>query len=146
MPRDALLAGVFLHVLADTLGSVGVIVSSFLIANLGWFWADPLVSLILACMIGASAWPLLSDTASVLLLRASPAYAERAEKLERKLLARVHGALALRRLRLWQHSATLHFAAVNIQACCSLFLLASPCVTCDLQYTVCTPLSICSVY
>lgn len=113
-------AGVFLHVLADTLGSVGVIVSSFLISNLGWFWADPLVSLILALMIGASAWPLLSDTASVLLLRAPPAYAERAEKLERKILSHVPGAVAVRRLRLWQHSAALHFAAVNIQVWHSL--------------------------
>ncbi len=43
--------GVFLHILADTLGSVAVILSTLLIQWFGWFWVDPLCSLGLACLI-----------------------------------------------------------------------------------------------
>jgi zinc transporter 5/7 len=63
------LAGVFLHVLADTLGSVGVIVSSLLIENFGWNVADPICSLFIATMILLSVIPLLKETAVILLLR-----------------------------------------------------------------------------
>ena len=45
-------AGVFLHILADTLGSVGVIISSGLIHMYGWMIADPLCSMFIAVLIG----------------------------------------------------------------------------------------------
>ena len=46
-----LFAGVFLHILADTLGSVGVIISSGLIYYFGWMVADPICSMFIACLI-----------------------------------------------------------------------------------------------
>ena len=61
--------GVFLHVLADTLGSVGVIISSFLIQQFGWYIADPLCSMCIAIMIFLSVIPLLKHSSSLLLLR-----------------------------------------------------------------------------
>ena len=62
-------AGVFLHVLADTLGSVGVIISTLLIENFGWKIADPICSLFIASLIFASVVPLVKETALILLLR-----------------------------------------------------------------------------
>lgn len=44
-------AGIFLHILADTLGSVGVIISSILIQNFGWMMADPVCSMFIAILI-----------------------------------------------------------------------------------------------
>ncbi|XP_012871276.1 PREDICTED: zinc transporter 5 [Dipodomys ordii] len=64
-----LLIGVFLHVLADTLGSIGVIVSTVLIEQFGWFIADPLCSLFIAVLIFLSVIPLIKDACQVLLLR-----------------------------------------------------------------------------
>ena len=61
--------GVFLHVLADTLGSVGVIISSFLIQQFGWYIADPLCSICIAVMIFMSVIPLLKHSSSLLLLK-----------------------------------------------------------------------------
>lgn len=58
-----------MHVLADTLGSVGVIISSFLIQQFGWFIADPLCSIFIAVMIFLSVIPLITHAANVLLLR-----------------------------------------------------------------------------
>lgn len=43
--------GIFLHVLADALGSVGVIISSVLIRFLGWLVADALCSLMISALI-----------------------------------------------------------------------------------------------
>ena len=41
----------FLHILADTLGSIGVIVSSLLIRYHGWMVADPICSMLIAGLI-----------------------------------------------------------------------------------------------
>lgn len=60
--------GVFLHVMADTLGSVGVIVSTLLIQLYGWTGFDPIASLFIAVMIAASVIPLVIDTGKVLCL------------------------------------------------------------------------------
>ena len=47
-----LVSGVFLHILADTLGSVGVIISSGLIHYFGWMIADPICSMFISVLIG----------------------------------------------------------------------------------------------
>ena len=67
--RISFVLGVFLHVVADTLGSVGVIVSSFLIQQYKWYIADPICSLFIAVMIFLSVMPLLRQSSHVLLLR-----------------------------------------------------------------------------
>ncbi|KAI0080191.1 cation efflux protein [Panus rudis PR-1116 ss-1] len=60
--------GVFLHVMADTLGSIGVIVSTLLIQLYGWTGFDPIASLFIAILIAASVIPLMLDTGRILLL------------------------------------------------------------------------------
>jgi len=60
--------GVFLHVMADTLGSVGVIVSTLLIQFYGWSGFDPVASLLIAILIAASVIPLVLDTGRILCL------------------------------------------------------------------------------
>ena len=47
---------------ADTLVSVGVVVSGIVIAYTGWTIIDPIVSLIIAVVILISTWELLSDS------------------------------------------------------------------------------------
>ncbi|XP_015228660.1 PREDICTED: zinc transporter 5 [Cyprinodon variegatus] len=69
---NANMRGVFLHVLADTLGSVGVIISTILIRQFGWLIADPICSLFIATLIFLSVIPLLKDACEVLLLRTPP--------------------------------------------------------------------------
>jgi len=60
--------GVFLHVMADTLGSVGVIISTLLIQFYGWTGFDPIASLFIAILIAASVVPLVVDAGKVLCL------------------------------------------------------------------------------
>ncbi|KAL2837779.1 cation efflux family-domain-containing protein [Aspergillus pseudoustus] len=60
--------GIFLHILADTLGSVAVVISTILVHYSGWSGYDPIASCMIAILIFASAVPLVSSTAKSLLL------------------------------------------------------------------------------
>lgn len=60
--------GIFLHILADTLGSVAVVISTILVHFSGWAGYDPIASCLIAILIFASAVPLVTSTAKSLLL------------------------------------------------------------------------------
>lgn len=57
--HDLNIRGAFLHVLADTASSVGVLIAAGLIWAFHWNWADPVISLFIACLIGCGAFPLI---------------------------------------------------------------------------------------
>ena len=59
---DLNVRGAFLHMAADTLVSVGVVISGLVIHFTGWMIIDPVVSLIIAAVILFSTWELLSDS------------------------------------------------------------------------------------
>jgi cobalt-zinc-cadmium efflux system protein len=59
---DLNVRGAFLHMAADTLVSVGVVVSGIVIHYTGWTVIDPIVSLVIAAVILISTWELLSDS------------------------------------------------------------------------------------
>ena len=68
----------FRHVLADVLGSLGVIAAAVVIVTSGWQRADPAVSVIIGLLVLASSWTILRD-ASRILLEAAPADLDVAE-------------------------------------------------------------------
>ncbi len=59
--------GAWLHVMADTLGSVGAISAGAAIYFLGWRWADPVASFVIASLVLYSAWGLIRETLDVLM-------------------------------------------------------------------------------
>ena len=59
---DLNVRGAYLHMVADTLVSVGVVVSGLVISLTGWYVVDPIVSLVIAVVILVSTWRLLSDS------------------------------------------------------------------------------------
>lgn len=66
---DNNMKGIFLHILADTLGSVGVVISTLLIKLTGWHIFDPIASVMIATLILFSSIPLLKLTTNTLLLK-----------------------------------------------------------------------------
>lgn len=54
--------GAFLHMLADTLVSVGVVVSGIVIKYTGWTAVDPIIGIVIAVVILVSTWNLLSES------------------------------------------------------------------------------------
>ncbi len=60
--NDINVRGAFLHMAADTLVSIGVVISGIIIAQTGWYIIDPIISLGIALVILASTWELLHDS------------------------------------------------------------------------------------
>ncbi|KAF2879469.1 hypothetical protein ILUMI_26693 [Ignelater luminosus] len=67
--NSQIMKGVFLHILADTLGSVGVIISAILMQMFGWMIADPICSMFIASLIILSVLPLIKDSVVILMQR-----------------------------------------------------------------------------
>ncbi|MFI6638294.1 cation diffusion facilitator family transporter [Streptomyces sp. NPDC050504] len=77
--KDSLnVRGAFLEVLADTLGSLTVLVSASVILLTGWQAADPIASLVIGLMIVPRTLKLLKETLNVL-LEAAPKDVDMAE-------------------------------------------------------------------
>ena len=60
--HDLNIRGAYLHMAADALVSLGVVVSGFVIWKFGLKWFDPLSSLLIALVIFWSTWGLLRDS------------------------------------------------------------------------------------
>ena len=92
------LRAAFLHVVADLLGSVGVIVAALVIITTGWLAADPLVSILIAVLVLASSWRVLRESVAVL-LEASPEGID-ADRVGRAMAA-VPGVEEIHDLHIW---------------------------------------------
>lgn len=60
--EDLNVRGAFLHMAADTLVSVGVVVAGVVISLTGWVMIDPIISLLIALLILISTWSMLRET------------------------------------------------------------------------------------
>lgn len=60
--HDLNVKGAYLHMLADTMVSVGVVLSGILILCTGWSLVDPIIGLIIAVVILISTWGLLKES------------------------------------------------------------------------------------
>ncbi len=60
--KDLNVKGAYLHMAADTLVSVGVVVSGLIIRYTGWYVADPLIGMVIAAVIVISTWDLLRSS------------------------------------------------------------------------------------
>ncbi|KAF8972631.1 cation efflux family-domain-containing protein [Flammula alnicola] len=105
--------GVFLHVMADTLGSVGVIISTLLIQFYGWTGFDPIASLFIAILIAASVIPLVMDTGKVLALDV----ADRDVDIRRALseLSSIEGLASYTSPRFWPKDSSSLIGSIHIQ-------------------------------
>ena len=84
--RSLNVAAALRHVLADLVSSIGVVVAAVFVLAFGWERADPIVSLVIAVLVAASAWSVLRDSLGILL-----------ESTPRGLDARVVGQAMLQR-------------------------------------------------
>lgn len=64
--KDLNMRGAFLHMAADGLVSVGVVVVGALTLWKGWDWLDPAVSLAVAAVVVVGTWPLLRSSLHLL--------------------------------------------------------------------------------
>ena len=60
--HDLNLRGAFLHVLADAMSCIGVILAAIAVATFHWLWADGVISLVVASIILFGALPLVAKS------------------------------------------------------------------------------------
>ncbi len=116
--HDLNVRGAYLHMVADALVSVGVLVSGVVIAATGWTIVDPIVGLIVAAVIVVSAWSLTRDSLR-LSLDGVPAGIDVAE-LERRMIA-IEGVEAVHHLHVWAISTTENALTAHV-------VLSDPCL------------------
>ncbi|KAF5763842.1 putative cation efflux protein [Helianthus annuus] len=97
---DHNMEGIFLHVLADTLGSVGVVISTLLIQYKGWLIADPACSLFISILIVSSVIPLLKNSAEILLQRV-PRDQEHELKAAVSSIMKIKGICGIQNFHIW---------------------------------------------
>ena len=101
--HDVNTRGAYLHMLADTLVSVGVVVSGIIIALTGWNWIDPVIGIVIAIIILISTWELLSESLR-LSIDAVPESIDPDEILEE--MTEVSGVESIHHLHIWPISTT----------------------------------------
>jgi len=95
--------GVFLHVMADGLGSIVVMVSAAIIWLTDWQYKnymDPVLSLLIVIIICVTTWPLLRDS-TLILLNSIPPNINLME-LEQRLISSVLGVSNIHELHVWR--------------------------------------------
>lgn len=112
---DLNMRGVFLHVMGDALGNIGVIASALFIwqTDFSWrYYLDPAISLIITIIILLSAIP-LCKAASRILLQAVPAGLS--VDLIREDIEALPGVISCHHVHVWQLSDTKLVASLHVQ-------------------------------
>ncbi|KAL4928994.1 cation diffusion facilitator family transporter [Aspergillus undulatus] len=113
--HDLNMRGVFLHVMGDALGNIGVILSALVIwlTDYSWrYYVDPGISLVITVIILASAIP-LCKAASRILLQAVPQGVSIDHIKED--IEQLPGVIGSHHLHVWQLSDTKTVASIHIQ-------------------------------
>lgn len=95
--------GAYLHMLADTLVSAGVVISGLVITFTGWNIIDPIVSLMIAAVILISTWDLLKESIRMS-IDAVPENVDIDEIKE--LIEQVEGVNEVHHIHIWPISTT----------------------------------------
>ncbi|HOX04763.1 MAG TPA: cation diffusion facilitator family transporter [Planctomycetota bacterium] len=104
--------GAFLHMVGDTLSSVGVVAGALIIRFTGWERIDPILSAAIALMIGFSAWRLLRDSANVL-LESRPKHL-RATDIPAAICAAHAEVREVHDLHVWEITSSMYAMTVHI--------------------------------
>ena len=105
--------GAYLEVLADTIGSVGVIVAAIAVEALGWWWADPVVAALVGLWILPRTWR-LGRKAIRVLLQAAPEGFD-LDGLHRDLTA-IEGVVDVHDLHVWTLTSEMDAASAHLVA------------------------------
>lgn len=108
--KDLNVKGAFLHMLSDTLVSVGVVVSGVIIHFTGWNMIDPIIGIAIALMIAWSTWGLMAESFR-LSIDSVPTGID-IMKLEKNLV-KIPGVLGIHHLHVWALSTTENAMTVH---------------------------------
>lgn len=103
--------GAFLHVLGDTLSSVGVLLGAGVMALTGWYVVDPIISVLISLVIVVGAFRLVRDAVDVL-LEAVPSHVD--IDAIKTLMLKVPGVVAVHDLHVWTISSGIYALSAHM--------------------------------
>lgn len=103
--------GARLELLADLVGSIGVIIAALLIRFTGWLYADPLVAIALALFILPRAFRLGREAVRIL-VQAAPPHLDLTQVRER--LAALPGVVDIHDLHVWTLTSGMEVASAHL--------------------------------
>ncbi len=103
--------GAYLEVLADTLGSVGVIVAAVLLEVFGWTWVDPVVGALIGLWILPRTFRLGRQAVRILLQAAPPHVDLGALRAD---LAAIEGVVDVHDLHVWTLTSDMESASAHL--------------------------------
>jgi cobalt-zinc-cadmium efflux system protein len=103
--------GAYLEVVADALGSVGVIAAAVVWGLTGWYWVDPLVGAAIGVLILPRAWRLGREALRVL-VQAAPTHFDVAA-MQRELAA-VDGVVDVHDVHVWTLTSGMDVATAHL--------------------------------
>merc|ERR1739838_793825 len=106
--------GVFLHILADTLGSVGVIISAILMQLFGWMIADPVCSIFIALLIALSVGSLIADSVAILMQRSPKALDHSLPEACQKVM-QLEGVQAVQETHFWTLCSNYYCGGLKLE-------------------------------
>lgn len=110
--QDLNVRGAFLHMIADGLVSVGVVVGGLIMLYTGYALIDPLLSLLIVLVIAYSAWELLHESFN---LAVDAAPSEIDVEAVRRYLCTADGVSAVHDLHIWAMSTTQVALTAHLQ-------------------------------
>ncbi len=105
------LRSAFLHLLADSLGSIAAIAAGLAIYFKGWYWFDPLAGAVIAVLIIIGSWQLVWEAADIL-MEATPKHLDLAEVT--RALEGHPGVKEIHDLHIWSISSGLFALSVHV--------------------------------
>ncbi|VEU20621.1 DEKNAAC101471 [Brettanomyces naardenensis] len=111
--------GVFLHVMGDSLGNVGVMITAILIWKTDYKWKyyfDPLVSLVITCIIFSTAMPLCKSSSRIL-LQGSPVTIDSNEV--KGSILNIPEVISVHDFHIWNLTETYLIATMHAELNCS---------------------------
>jgi len=103
--------GAYIHVLSDTLSSVGVVVGGAIIALTGMTVVDPIISVAIGCFILSNSLPLVKE--SLMILMESAPKGMDIKRIERDM-KRVEGVEGVHDVHLWSISSDIYALSSHI--------------------------------
>lgn len=103
--------GAYLEVLADTIGSVGVIIAAVLLEVFGWTWVDPVIGAGIGLWILPRTWRLGGQAVRILLQAAPP---EIDLQTVRDDLAALPGVVEVHDLHVWTLTSDMENASAHL--------------------------------
>lgn len=112
--NSQIMRGVYLHILADTLGSVGVIISAVLMQLFGWMRADPICSMFIAVLIAMSVLSLIKESIIILMQR-QPTAIDRALPQCYQKVTGLAGVYSVQEPHFWTLCSDVFIGAIKLE-------------------------------